>query len=180
VQLFTSLNTVYKQSVVWLGASENHDEDQLSWETMVPGQRHAPVHPEPVAVCLNLQQMYPVADCCSSLICYWRVTMATAKVFAASNVRSGLTCHSALMWKWHPRATSSTCFSNIKLVSRTTPSSLMDSAKSMRVRETSILYLWTAEAVAAVCACQTRRLRFYQDLRTRLFRRTILTHQRHN
>jgi len=23
---------------------------------MVPGQRHAPVHPEPVAVCLNLQQ----------------------------------------------------------------------------------------------------------------------------
>ena len=39
---------------------------------MVPGQRHASVHPEPVSVCLNLQQMYPVADCCSSLICYWR------------------------------------------------------------------------------------------------------------
>jgi len=39
---------------------------------MVPGQWHAPVHPEPVAVCLNLQEMYPVADCCSSLICYWQ------------------------------------------------------------------------------------------------------------
>jgi len=35
------------------------------------------------------------------------------------------------------------------------------------------------EAVAAVCACQTRRSRFYQDLRARRFRRTILTHQRH-
>jgi len=37
----------------------------------VPGQRHAPVHPEPVAVCLDLQQMYPVADCCSILICLY-------------------------------------------------------------------------------------------------------------
>ena len=34
-------------------------------------------------------------------------------------------------------------------------------------------YLWTGEAVAAVCACQTRRPRFYQDLRARRFRRTI-------
>ena len=42
------------------------------------------------------------------------------------------------MWKWHPRTTSSTCFSNVKLASRTTPSSLMDSVKSMRVPETSI------------------------------------------
>ena len=38
---------------------------------MVPGQRHAQVHPEPVAVCLNLQQMYPVADCwMNSLMLY--------------------------------------------------------------------------------------------------------------
>ena len=45
VWLYTSLNTVYKQSIVWLGASENHNEDQLSWQTMVPGQLHAQVHP---------------------------------------------------------------------------------------------------------------------------------------
>jgi len=64
--------------------------------------------------------------------------MAAAKVFAASNVRSGLMCRSALMWKWHPCTTSSTCFSNVKLALRTTPSSLMDSVKSMRVPETSI------------------------------------------
>ena len=69
----------------------------------VPGPLQSPLQlqailiPEPVAVCLKFA--VDVGLPCSRLLqeSNLLLTMATAKVFAASNVRSGLMCRSALM-----------------------------------------------------------------------------------